>query len=485
MRKFIPLISLALFFVGCKSGSSEPAALKTDSSVIILPPPQKISSAELTAYHNKLTRLFDSNLNHTNFNGAILVAKGGNILYEKYAGFTDPKAKTTPITDSSSFHLASTSKPFTGVAILRLAEQGKIRLNDDIALYFPGFPYEGVTVKDLLSHRSGLPNYLYFMDDKEKWPTGKMISNHDVLHFLIQYKPDLNYRSGSRFSYCNTNYVLLALIIEKVTGKPYPEYMKQTIFDPLGMKHTFVYTPANAGSVLMSYKPSGALWEQDIFDDTYGDKNIYSTPRDMLKWDAALYNGDFIRQSLLDSAYHPLSNERPSMHNYGLGWRILNLPNGKKVIYHNGKWHGFTPAFARLIDEKAVIIILGNKYNAAIYKAAKLAYNVFGDYMQDNTAAEEDAQATVPAPAVQPVVTPKKKAPLPPVKKELSPKKKAAPPSVKKEPALKKKETVSKSASKITVSKTKEAAKKSAKPPAKKQNAPAPKKETVKKKKKT
>ena len=477
MSKFIPVISLALFFIGCKSGSSEPAALKTDSSVITLPAPQKISSAELTAYHNKLTVLFDSNLIHPNFNGAVLVAKGGNVLYEKYAGFADPNAKTTPITDSTSFHLASTSKPFTGMAILRLVEQGKIGLDDDLTLYFPAFPYAGVTVKDLLSHRSGLPNYLYFMDDKEKWPAGKMVSNNDVLNFLIQHKPDLSYRSGTRFSYCNTNYVLLALIIEKVTGKPYPEYMKQTIFDPLGMKHTFVHTPADAGNVIMSYKPSGALWAYDIFDDTYGDKNIYSTVRDMLKWDAALYSEQFIRQSLLDSAYHPLSNERPSMHNYGLGWRILNLPNGKKVIYHNGKWHGFTPAFARLIDENAVIIILGNKYNPAIYKAAKLAYNVFGDYMQNETVVEEDAQVNTPAPSVQPqpAVVPKKKEVARPLQKQ---------------PAVKK-ETVSKSKPKVAVTKareevkrsTRQEAQKTTKPPVKKQAVPAPKKQPVKKKK--
>lgn len=470
MSKIISLISLALLFIGCKPGASEPAALQTDSSVITLAAPQKISSTELAAYHNRLAELFDSKLIHPNFNGAVLVAKGGNILYEKYAGFTDPKAKTIPITDSSSFHLASTSKPFTGIAILRLAEQGKVGLNDDIKLYFPAFPYEGVTIKDLLSHRSGLPNYLYFMDDKEKWPAGKMVSNNDVLHFLIQYKPDLSYRTGSRFSYCNTNYVLLALIIEKVSGKSYPEYMKQTIFDPLGMKHTFVHTPADAGRVIMSYKPSGALWEQDIFDDTYGDKNIYSTPRDMLKWDAALYNGQFIRQSLLDSAYHPLSNERPSMHNYGLGWRILNLPNGKNVIYHNGKWHGFTPAFARLIDEKAVIIILGNKYNAAIYSTAKLAYNIFGDYMQNDTVVEEDAPATAPVSPVQPAAAPKKK---------------AVPPSLKKEPGPKKKEVVGKSAPKTPAARAKEATKKNTKSPAKKQNTPAAKKEPVKKKKNT
>ncbi len=414
MRRFLVSICLALVFVACKSGSSSPALTQGDSASpgIALPTPEKLKEGELAMYQTRLTELFDKHLINRNFNGAILVAKGGNIVYEKYVGFTDPKAKITPITDSSSFHLASTSKPFTGVTILKLVQQEKVHLTDDLTQYFPGFPYPGVTVKDLLSHRSGLPNYLYVMEDKEKWPAQKMVTNNDVLNFLIQYKPDLSYRTGSRFSYCNTNYVLLALIIEKVTGTPYPQYLSETIFKPLGMEHTFVYTPMDSGRVMMSYKPSGQLWDQDIFDHTYGDKNIYSTPRDMMKWDAALYNNAFIRQSLLDSAYQPLSNEKPSTHNYGLGWRLLSLPNGKKVIYHNGKWHGFSPAFARLTDEKAVIIILGNQYNSTIYKAAKLAYNVFGDYMQNDTQAEEEPTVThTPL-----VVTPKKKPVPPPAK---------------------------------------------------------------------
>lgn len=373
----------------CKSKSAEPLSGEPEYDTIEIPEAEKINKSDLNNYKHKLSILFDSNLLNQNFNGAILVSKAGNILYEKYVGYTNPNLKTTPITDTTCFHLASTSKPFTGVTILKLVQEGKIGLNDDILKFFSAFPYTGITIKDLLSHRSGLPNYLYFMDDKAKWPMGKMVSNKDVLNFLIQYKPALNYKPGTRFSYCNTNFVLLALIIEEITGKPYPEYLKQTIFLPLHMAHTFVYTPADADRVIMSYKPSGAIWEHDIFDNTYGDKNIYSTVRDMAKWDAALYNEKFISQSLLDTAFQPLSNEKPSIHNYGLGWRMINLPNGKKVIYHNGKWHGFNPAFARLIDEKAMIVILGNQTNSKMYHAAKLAYNVFGDYMQNIIATEE------------------------------------------------------------------------------------------------
>lgn len=412
MRRFLYSSLLAFLIISCKSNSQSPENKhnkETNHASIATYEIEKLSDAELANYKHKLNTFFDSMLLRRNFNGGVLVAKGGNILYEQYIGYKNPKIKTDTIDVHTPFHLASTSKPFTGMAVLRLVQEGKIGLEDDIVKYFSGFPYSGVTVKDLLCHRSGLPNYLYFMEDKDKWNRNAMVSNNDVLDVLIKYQPPISYQPGKRFNYCNTNYVLLALIIEKVTGKTYPEYLKQTIFKPLHMDDTFVYTPADSGRVIMSYKPSGAVWDNDMFENTYGDKNIYSTPRDLLKWNNVLYNKNFIRESLLDSAYTPQSHEKPSIHNYGLGWRMLNLKNGKNVIYHFGKWHGFTPAFARLIDEKAVIIIVGNKYNKNIYEAAKHSYNIFGSYMQSEPSGEEED--------IQLPTGPHTLAPIAPVKK--------------------------------------------------------------------
>jgi CubicO group peptidase (beta-lactamase class C family) len=263
--------------------------------------------------------------------------------------------------------------------VLKLAEEGALSLEDSVKKFFPGFPYEGITVKMLLNHRSGLPNYLYYME-KMGWDKKKLATNQDVINTLIQWHPPKAYTANKRFNYCNTNYVLLASIVEKVTGQPYPEYMKQNFFDPLGMKNTFVKTINDTANVLMSYQPNNALWTLDFSDGPYGDKNIYSTPRDLLKWDQALYSESILGKEMIDSAFQPYSNERPGIHNYGLGWRMLLLPNDKKVIYHNGHWHGFNSAFARLIGEHATIIIIGNKYNTGIYTTAKRLYNVFNNY---------------------------------------------------------------------------------------------------------
>ncbi|RYG44383.1 MAG: class A beta-lactamase-related serine hydrolase, partial [Chitinophagaceae bacterium] len=249
-------------------------------------------------------------------------------------------------------------------------------------------PYPGVTVKMLLNHRSGLPNYLYFMSEGN-WDKRFQVTNADVLKTLYTEKPNRSFTPGKRFSYSNTNFVLLALIVEKITGISYPVYMQTKYFRPLRMEHTFVFTLADTNKVIPSFNYNGTVWDNDFLEGTYGDKNIYSTPEDLLKWDQALYTEQLLKKPMLDSAFAPYSLERPSVHNYGLGFRMLMLPNGKKVIYHFGRWHGYNAAFARLMDEKATVIILGNKFNRNIYTTAHKCYDLFGNYMQGNEGEEE------------------------------------------------------------------------------------------------
>jgi hypothetical protein len=146
------------------------------------------------------------------------------------------------------------------------------------------------------------------------------------------------------------------------------------------MNNTFVFNPSNAANATPSFDWRGGVWQMDFSDGPYGDKNIHSTVRDLLKWDQALYTTQLVNQQLLDSAFTPYSNERKTQHNYGLGWRLLLFDNGKKVVYHNGRWHGFNSAFARLTDEKVTIIILSNKFNRSVYMTARKLYDLFGDY---------------------------------------------------------------------------------------------------------
>lgn len=348
----------------------------------------ELSTKDYTYYHDLLKRHFETNLLHRNFNGGVLVAKNGVVIYEAYQGFRDLRLRDS-LTAVTPMHIASASKTFTGMAVLQLIQQGKLSLDDTLGKFFPGFPYPGVTVKTLLDHRSGLPNYIHYLDNA-KWDKTKMVTNQDVLNSLYTLKPNKESFPDKRFHYSNTNYALLALIIEKITGVAYPVYMKKTIFDPVGMSDTYVATHADSARLTPSFDARGRKWKPDFLDETYGDKNIYSTPRDLLKWDLAVSSGQIINQQMMELAFTPYSNERPSIHNYGLAWRLLMLKNGKKIIYHNGRWHGSNAAFARLPAEKATIIIIGNRYNSNIYLSAKKAYNLFGAGTGDSSEDDED-----------------------------------------------------------------------------------------------
>lgn len=363
-----------------------------DSSLYHPPMPGRMDATELEKLHQGISDVMDKELLSGNFNGGILVAKDGNIIYEKYKGVKDLRGIDS-ITATTPFHIASTSKTFTAVAILQLVQQGKLNLEDTLQKFFPGFPYPSVTVKMLLSHRSGIPNYIYFIPNS-KWDQKRMVYNQDVLDFLITQKPNPDFIPGKRFAYSNTNFVLLSMIVEKITGQPFPVYMQEHFFTPLQMNNTFIFQWQNdSANVIQSYTAGGTPWTHDFLEGTYGDKNVYSTPRDLLKWDQALYTEQIVNKALLDSAFTPRSMERPSIHNYGLGFRMMLLPSGKKVIYHNGRWHGFNSAFARLTDEKATIIVVGNRLSWKIYHIASKCYNIFGSYLPGEDSNDEETDS--------------------------------------------------------------------------------------------
>ncbi|MFA7686466.1 MAG: serine hydrolase domain-containing protein [Moheibacter sp.] len=315
----------------------------------------------------------------TQVSGGFLVAQNGKILYEDYSGFSDSE-KQTRITAHTPLHIASITKVMTGLAILKLVEYKKLKLNDKAAKYLKGFPYEEVTVEDLLNHRSGLPNYLHLSEDKKYWDKSKMMTNQDVLQLLIDHQPEILAKAGKKFAYNNTNYVLLALIIEKITGMSYAEAMDYMVFKPLGMTDTFVFEfEKDSAKVSKSYEYNGKEWAYDHLDATYGDKNVYSTPRDLLKMDMAMYADQFLPKNLKEKAWKGYSYESRGVKNYGLGIRLMEWDNGNKILYHNGWWHGNNSTYVRDFDNQATIIALGNRRNRTIYSAFRLV-SLFGDY---------------------------------------------------------------------------------------------------------
>jgi CubicO group peptidase (beta-lactamase class C family) len=355
----------------------------TDTTLIQLPAPGTLTAGETERLEKGCTAWYEGELKNSGFNGGMLVAQKGNIVFEQYKGTAHLNGQDT-ITANTPFHIASVSKTFTATAVLQLWQQGRLDIDDELGKYFPEFNYKNVTIRKLLNNRSGLPNYVYFMEEAG-WNKKKYISNSDVLDYLIHKKNQLKNIGvpGRSFTYCNTNYALLALLVEKVTGKKFAAYMQETFFEPLQMAHSFVFDTAMAQQVSPSYDWRGDMIPFNFLDAVYGDKNIYSTPRDLLVWDRALSSKKILNDSILQQAYTPYSNEKPGIRNYGLGWRMNIYPSGKKMIYHNGWWHGNNASFIRLIDEDATIIVLGNRYTRAVYHAKDLV-NLFSKYFESD-----------------------------------------------------------------------------------------------------
>jgi len=380
---------LGFFFLSISCGTGQgPRFLDNTSNIILSNDEKERLIAEVKAKYQTL-------LGNKGFSGQILIAKNGEVIFEDYKGYSNYSDKTA-ILPETPIHLASISKTFTGMAALKLWEEEKLDLKAPVTKYFASFPYKEVTIEQLLSHRSGLPDYTYFMEPnkyktvKVKNKRGRWVkklklikaetpfrkglyNNQDVLDYMVTKRPAPAAMPNRVFKYCNTNFVVLALIIEKITGQDFPTYMAETIFKPLKMENTYVFSAKSIDKYTPSYNAIMVPYKIEKYDCIYGDKNIYSTARDMYLWDKALTEGSYVKESTLEMAYQPQSPINKYHHNYGLGWRILAKPNEERLVYHNGWWHGNNTVFTRLISESATIIILGNKFNKSIYKGKEIA----------------------------------------------------------------------------------------------------------------
>lgn len=331
------------------------------------------------------------------FNGNVLVAKKGKIIYQKSFGWADYLLKDS-LNLQSQFELASVTKPMTSIAVLKLVEEGKLKLDQTVNDFFPDFPYEGITIKMLLTHRSGLPNYVYFTDgvwkDKKKGMT-----NMDAIQLLTEYKPGRYGKPDGRFHYNNSNYMVLGGIIEKVSKQDFAVYMSENVFGPAGMKHTAAYSKAVYEKIPTKVIGHDKVWRrsvvQNFLDGPLGDKGIYSTVQDMFLLDIALKEGRLLKSETLDSAYVPRNDpQKKSVFGYGYGWRTFNHQD-QHIVYHTGWWHGFRNLYVRDLKNDVTIVLLSNMANGSLVKLDELykilgmpilrknAYNSDGDFMVD------------------------------------------------------------------------------------------------------
>ena len=383
-RSILPLLLLAILVTSCKSEGINSESEDTETS---LPNYGNIKLAEI--FHRKDIKLENKDsivsvLDNYYKNvwekgdlwGGFLVAKGDKILYEEYRGFAQDKNQE-PINKEVPLHVASVSKTLTAMAVMKLVEAGKIDLNDHLTKFFPKFPYPKVTVFTLLNQRSGLPKYEYFIEKIKPEPaelSKKFLTNQDVLNMLIRYQPELSRETDTGFMYCNTNYALLALIVEQVTKTPFPEAMQQIVFRPLKMKHTYIFQEKDTATAAKSFYQRGPrVYPYDRLDAIYGDKNVFTTPRDLLNFSKAMFAKNFLRHDLYEKIFEPYSNERPGVNNYGIGFRMKVFNENEKLTYHNGWWHGTNSVFAHLLKSNVTIVAIGNKYSRRVYSALALS----------------------------------------------------------------------------------------------------------------
>ncbi|MEY3679113.1 MAG: hypothetical protein RI924_1254, partial [Bacteroidota bacterium] len=258
-------------------------------------------------------------------------------------------------------------------------EQGKLKLDQDVKAFFPDFPYDGINIHLLLTHRSGMMNYVYFTDDiwKEKM---KPMSNTDVMRLIAEHKPRPYAQPDRVFHYNNSNYMVLAAIIEKVTGKTFAEFVKENIFDPAGMKNSHVYSTTVYEKIPVDVVGHDRVWRrsvvQNFLDGPTGDKGVYSTIHDLHLFDLALKKERLLKKESLDLAYAAHNPVKSGHFSYGYGWRTFEEKN-RKVVYHTGWWHGFRHIYVRDLKKELTIILLGNLTNGSLLQLDDL-YQMLG-----------------------------------------------------------------------------------------------------------
>ncbi|MEA2106651.1 MAG: serine hydrolase domain-containing protein [Bacteroidota bacterium] len=296
------------------------------------------------------------------FNGSILVGYKGNCIFNQSFGYSDIRNKE-PLSTDAVYQLASVSKQFTAMAVMILKERNQLNYDDSVTKYIPDFPYPNITLRMLLNHTSGLPNYMWLVEHHWKGTTPP--NNADIMQMLAEHKLSLYFTPGRRFNYSNTGYVVLAAIVENVSGIKFADFLDQNIFQPLKMKNSFVYSSSEEN--LKEDYLTGFFYRNrryrmippTVNDGAVGDKGVYSTAEDLYKWDQALYKNTLVSEETMNEALTPFKLYGKYTIPYGFGFRIRER-NDKKVVYHHGRWNGFRTSFFRFVEDKNTIIVLNH-----------------------------------------------------------------------------------------------------------------------------
>src|ERR1700722_6088248 len=290
---------------------------------------------------------------------SLLVSKGGQVVRAEGFGLANVELQA-PVKAETVFQSGSVGKQFTATAVMMLVEEGKVALDDPLTKYFSDAPasWKEVTVRQLLSHTAGFTDYPEKFDFRKDW-------TEDELLKMVEGVP-LAYPPGTKWDYSNLGYLTLGILIHRVTGEFYGDFLQQRIFQPLGMQTTRIISEADivpnraAGYRLVKGELKNQEWVSPVLNTT-ADGSLYFTTLDLAKWDAALYTEKLLKRSSLDLMFTPmkLKNGQINKSNYGFGW-VIDQRNGHRCVHHDGSWQGFETAIARYVDDRLTVVALNN-----------------------------------------------------------------------------------------------------------------------------
>ncbi len=302
---------------------------------------------------------------------AVMIIRDGKPILVKAYGMANLEKKI-PVTPATNFRLASVTKEFTATGILMLIERGKLSLSSKLGQLFPNFPDCGkkITIDQLLHHTSGLLAYEDSIPDTVR----KQVKDKDVLELMMR-QDSTYFPPGAAYRYSNTGYAVLAMIIERVSGQSYADFIRQNIFEPLRMSGTVAYEReiSTVPHRAFGYTVKGdsiLFTDQSTYSAVLGDGGIYSSVNDMFKWDQALYGNRLLSFQMQGYAF------TPQLEHYGCGWRIDRY-NGHRRIHHTGSTMGFRNVIQRFPDDHFTVIILTNRNEPGVAPLAEKLVDLY------------------------------------------------------------------------------------------------------------
>lgn len=321
------------------------------------------------------------------YSGVMLVAEEGEVLFEKAVGQRNFE-ENIPLETTDIFEMASVSKQFTAMMVMMCKEKGLLDFDDPVEKYLR-IPYPNISIRQLLTHTSGLPDYQAIMD--QYWDKSKAAGNPEILEYLRRYAPPMLFEPGYNYEYSNTGYVILASIVEEVTGKDFVSLSKEWIFDPLGMTNTAIRSleekaqvPNFAAGHLKDdqgkYVNANRFRSSDYtlwLGNRKGPGRVSSTAQDLLLWDQALYTEKLVSLSTLNQAFTPFQLNDGAKSTYGFGWDLDPKSPYGNLVMHTGDNPGYKTIIVRFIDENKTLILLNNNYHSAHEGLIEAAKKIF------------------------------------------------------------------------------------------------------------